>query len=211
MSKSHEDRVHSAAAYLLFYRRRSDKPLGPEELQALVSEYRNPTASTEDGEDGESGEAKLGGRTLSGSGSSSGLAGVGAGAKSIQKAVQGGSGGTGAEAGRHLTTKTTQTKSDVMRDLHGNQTWGFTTPEDDAADALIKKVDAPDSDDGSTTAVHGNGHDSAMEACRDSPPELVGHTAGEDTDDMEYVNALTESNGLNGSAEDEEVYEVKLQ
>ncbi|QIX01091.1 hypothetical protein AMS68_006608 [Peltaster fructicola] len=60
----------SAAAYLLFYRRRSDKPLGPPYLQELVSKFRNVDNAAEESD---SGEELLGGpiSTLRGSSSNS--------------------------------------------------------------------------------------------------------------------------------------------
>ncbi|KAJ8603331.1 hypothetical protein MRB53_042184 [Persea americana] len=73
----------SAAAYLLFYRRRSDKPLGPPAIQELVLKYRNPSSmndsANEDGEESDSGEGRLDGLSSTLRGSSSGIgAGVAA-------------------------------------------------------------------------------------------------------------------------------------
>lgn len=79
----------SAAAYLLFYRRRSDKPLGPEYLQKIVSEYHNPpppslNPNTDEAYESDSGEGRLGDPTsiLHGSSGQSLGAGVGAGTSS---------------------------------------------------------------------------------------------------------------------------------
>ncbi|KAK3676083.1 hypothetical protein LTR78_003833 [Recurvomyces mirabilis] len=79
-SKVSESRIHSAAAYLLFYRRRSDKPLGPQYLQELVNDFRNPPeiGDATEADDEESGEGKLGGLTPSLHGSSSALVVAGA-------------------------------------------------------------------------------------------------------------------------------------
>lgn len=41
----HPSNIASTAAYLLFYRRRSEQPLGPPELQQLVNKSRNPDTS----------------------------------------------------------------------------------------------------------------------------------------------------------------------
>ena len=84
-SKLGENRLHSAAAYLLFYRRRSDKPLGPQYLQDLVHEFRNPQSADETAEESDSGEGRLGGPNgslLPGSSSALTGAGVGAGRES---------------------------------------------------------------------------------------------------------------------------------
>ncbi|GAB7360330.1 hypothetical protein MBLNU230_g8084t1 [Neophaeotheca triangularis] len=71
-SKTSAIKVHSPAAYLLFYRRRSDKPLGPKYLQDIVEESRNPPpaepaveatdelASKDVNDESDSGEARLG-------------------------------------------------------------------------------------------------------------------------------------------------------
>lgn len=59
-SKLGESPRKSAAAYLLFYRRRSDKPLGPQYLQDLVTEFRNPPQqahSADEASESESGKA----------------------------------------------------------------------------------------------------------------------------------------------------------
>ncbi|KAF2481615.1 hypothetical protein BDY17DRAFT_253006, partial [Neohortaea acidophila] len=87
------DHKKSAAAYLLFYRRRSDQPLGGPMLQELVYEARNPSISSQHqpdnstngadasatGDESDSGEGRLGGpngSTFPGSSSAAG-AGVG--------------------------------------------------------------------------------------------------------------------------------------
>ncbi|KXL43792.1 hypothetical protein M433DRAFT_69123, partial [Acidomyces richmondensis BFW] len=79
-SRASERNLHSAAAYLLFYRRRASTPLGPQYLQDLVLQARNPTPAeaAEYEDDGESGEGRLGGPTPSLRGSPSAL-GAGAG------------------------------------------------------------------------------------------------------------------------------------
>ncbi|KAK3065627.1 hypothetical protein LTR53_018204, partial [Teratosphaeriaceae sp. CCFEE 6253] len=115
-----EAKLHSPAAYLLFYRRRSETPLGPQYLQDLVSLFRNPpetVSPTEDPtaaaeEDDESGEGKLGGPiTSSLHGSSSALvvagAGVTTGGRSHQdRSLANGTGRIGG-VGSSLTTMTT--------------------------------------------------------------------------------------------------------
>jgi ubiquitin carboxyl-terminal hydrolase 4/11 len=59
-----ENKAKSPAAYLLFYRRRSEKPLGPQYLQELVSAACNPDLVESAADDvGESGEVRLGGPT----------------------------------------------------------------------------------------------------------------------------------------------------
>jgi ubiquitin carboxyl-terminal hydrolase 4/11/15 len=73
------DRLKTSQAYLLFYRRRSSKPLGPKYLQELVEEYRNPPAESE-ADGAEPGEARLDGPLTSLHGSSGDSAAAGAGA-----------------------------------------------------------------------------------------------------------------------------------
>jgi len=82
-----ERKVISPAAYLLFYRRRSSEPLGPQYLRELVQTARNApdNASTASSDDElASGEGNLGGPHFSrllGSSSDGAKAGVGAGAQ----------------------------------------------------------------------------------------------------------------------------------
>lgn len=74
--------LKTSAAYLLFYRRRSNSPLGPPELQKIVTDYRNPQLTNGDEcDENEAGEARLGGPVHSlqhQHGSSSALVGAGA-------------------------------------------------------------------------------------------------------------------------------------
>ena len=115
VSKLGDAKLRSAAAYLLFYRRRSDKPLGSPALQDLVIEYRNPSPPSNDTEDangdadvGESGEGRLGGPITSLHGSSSASAVAGAAKSSARLRTLGagvGGGVDGAGAGSSLRTK----------------------------------------------------------------------------------------------------------
>lgn len=77
MKQNDPKRVVSQSAYLLFYRRRSDIPLGGPRFQQIVREYDNPTERSED-EASESGEGQglVGNSSLRGSPSA--LTGVGA-------------------------------------------------------------------------------------------------------------------------------------
>lgn len=90
--------MHSAAAYLLFYRRRSEMPLGSQIIQDIVNEARNPpqTESTgEDAEELESGEGRLGGPTSSLHGSPSALVAAGAATSASLRSIANGSAGAG--------------------------------------------------------------------------------------------------------------------
>ncbi len=100
---------HSAAVYLLFYRRRSDTPLGPQYLQDLVTQARNPSSATEspDADEDDSGEGKLGGTIPSLRGSSGALVVAGAGPTGSGRSIAA-SGSAG--AGSILMTKTTSTR-----------------------------------------------------------------------------------------------------
>ncbi|KXT11771.1 hypothetical protein AC579_1638 [Pseudocercospora musae] len=137
-------KIQSAAAYLLFYRRRSDKPLGPPALQELVEGYRNPPASAEKADEDDPGEGRLGGPARSPHGSPSVLVGAEAGTKSHLKGLNG-SGGAG--RGSSLTTKATE-----MNDLSGvnNGSWSFDSlNRPDEAETLLDQMQ---DDIGSTTA-----------------------------------------------------------
>ncbi|KAM3416280.1 hypothetical protein BST61_g7886 [Cercospora zeina] len=183
-----EDRVHSAAAYLLFYRRRSDQPLGPEYLQNLVNEYRNPATPAEEAEDEDSGEGKLGGRTLSGSGSSSGLAGAGARANknnNSQRGTLSAVGGSGAAAEGHLTTRTPEMNSNGINTgftLARDAGWSFDNVDDDA-DKLLDRVGGASDDAGSVSGQMGDDdNDSGMDVGMTGigPPSLQNAAAGEE-------------------------------
>lgn len=166
-SKLGENRLKSGAAYLLFYRRRSANPLGPQELQDLVNEERNPHQTEgsvdEMAEESDSGEGKLGGPNGSLLGSSSGSTGAGVGAGN--RAAGAGGTGAGRSAGSSLTTRMSETifgpqrpSSDQMLlgyGTQGNQSWGFGNLDNDAAahdDAarLMENMDDHD-ETGSTT------------------------------------------------------------
>ncbi|EMC99064.1 hypothetical protein BAUCODRAFT_120356 [Baudoinia panamericana UAMH 10762] len=173
-SKAGDAKLRSAAAYLLFYRRRSDKPLGPQYLQNLIMDARNPQptdVTAEDDDEDESGEAKLGGPTSSLHGSSSALHAAGAGTNGIH--LSHGGGGAGARADSSLTTKTSLANSsdgsNVPRQF-GSQggDWGFqgldevpdTGLDAEPSTALLNQTGHAydDEDNLSTTAEH----DSAM-------------------------------------------------
>ena len=177
-SKVSENRLHSAAAYLLFYRRRSDKPLGPQYLQDLVLEFRNPPAAdeAEPAEESDSGEGRLGDPNGSLSkGSSSGLTGAAVGAR-----PNGASLGADQRAGNSLMTSSANQTIEVegtpvqygpilpphMRAKYkqygdqGSSSWNFNTLEtetavadpDDAAGNLMDNVD----DDGDADSMGNN-------------------------------------------------------
>ncbi|KAM0716373.1 hypothetical protein Q7P37_007818 [Cladosporium fusiforme] len=111
----------SAAAYLLFYRRRSEKPLGPQYLQDLVTDFRNPPQqnnSADEAYESDSGEGRLGdpSSTLRGSSSNSVGAGVGA-SKGLQQQAQNthresGNGLAGQQAGQNQKLTTRETNDD---------------------------------------------------------------------------------------------------
>ncbi|KAH9827650.1 UCH-domain-containing protein [Teratosphaeria destructans] len=161
-SKLGDARVHSPAAYLLFYRRRSASPLGGPKLQDLVDAFRNPLSGseTEDATDiNESGEVKLGGQTLSSSqplpGSPS--AGIAAGAVESHEtlASRAAGGGTSREAiGALIRQPARMTRAvsdeDEAIDMggglpfgtQGNGSWSFSGLDDDPAptDSLLDHV-----------------------------------------------------------------------
>ncbi|KAK5137913.1 hypothetical protein LTR08_006682 [Meristemomyces frigidus] len=109
-SRANESELHSKSAYLLFYRRRSEQPLGPQYLQDIVNEARNPTQTESAGEEaerGESGEGRLGGPTSSGSSSAYFAAGAG-----TNGSVRNPAGGGAPGAGNSPTRKQTTTRTD---------------------------------------------------------------------------------------------------
>ncbi|KAF2768609.1 UCH-domain-containing protein [Teratosphaeria nubilosa] len=161
-SKLGDARVHSAAAYLLFYRRRSASPLGGPKLSDLVDAFRNPPSGceTEDATDThQSGEVKLGGQTLSSSqplpGSPS--AGIAAGAVGSHEtlASRAAGGGTSREAiGALIRQPVRMTRAlsdeDEAIDMggglplvtQGSESWSFSGLDDDPAptDSLLDHV-----------------------------------------------------------------------
>jgi ubiquitin carboxyl-terminal hydrolase 4/11/15 len=163
-SKLGESPRKAAAAYLLFYRRRSDKPLGPQYLQDLVTDFRNPpqqqAPSADEASESDSGEGRLGDPSSILRGSSSNSVGAGAGATGLQLQARsttqgGGSGSAGQQAGQNLKPRTLGTSDDEgigmdedsasnnnnNNKLYGNigePSWGF--------EALIPKADNADSD-----------------------------------------------------------------
>ena len=156
-SKLGDKRLHSAAAYLLFYRRRSDKPLGPQYLQDLVQESCNPTqtesAAEETAEESDSGEGKLGGPIGSLQSSSGSAIGAGAAASTLSRASGGGiSAGAGAQAGSSLMTKTNEYgvqgakwNFDILKDAPA-------AVDEDAEGLMNDVVEGNDDAAGSTTA-----------------------------------------------------------
>ena len=54
VARTNPDTVVSSSAYLLFYRRRSDRPLGSPLLQKIADQFRNP--DSDNAADGDSGE-----------------------------------------------------------------------------------------------------------------------------------------------------------
>ncbi|KFX89047.1 hypothetical protein O988_08786 [Pseudogymnoascus sp. VKM F-3808] len=90
--------VISSAAYLLFYRRRSDKALGGPRFEDIIDRYDNPPATSDDESTG-SGEGQRLGADSSLRGSSSALTGV----EAVRPAGHGS--GTGATAGTAAATR----------------------------------------------------------------------------------------------------------
>ncbi|KAK5127993.1 hypothetical protein LTR85_005110 [Meristemomyces frigidus] len=129
-SKVGEAKVHSPAAYLLFYRRRSQTPLGPQYLQELASQVNNQTQG-EDADESESGEGKLGGPTSSLRGSSSALVAAGAGTNgSVRNPGDGGPTGAGNSLTTRETTMTDQSDAGngLLGTLNGKRVIGPQRP-----------------------------------------------------------------------------------
>lgn len=191
----------SSAAYLLFYRRRSDKPLGPQYLQDLVTEFRNPPAEAacEDATaDDESGEDRLGGPAPSSQhGSSSALVGAGVGATSNQMGSVG-SGGAGAAV--RLLTQGPMTSSEhrIYGDT-GSTTWGFDGIDEtnDAGESLLDAVD-DNGDADSTKAQYEdiNDNDSGFGDTMDVDLERNSFDEYDDDSNVFHVEHATEMPGL---------------
>lgn len=154
----------SAAAYLLFYRRRSDKPLGPQYLQDLVADFRNPpqqNASADEAEESDSGEGRLGDPSSTLRGSSSNSTGAGVAATTglqlqAQTTLQGaGNGSTGQQAGQNLKSRTLGTSDDEGISMDdgprqygniGTSSWSFDAlghdkNADSDAEMLLDRLD----------------------------------------------------------------------
>ena len=173
-SKLGESPRKSAAAYLLFYRRRSEKPLGPQYLQDLVTEFRNPPQqanSADEASESESGEGRLGDPSSILRGSSSNSVGAGVGATTglqlqARSTTQGaGNGSAGQRVGQNLKPKTLGTSDDEGISMEedntklyapfGNAGWSFDAlnDRDDNADTDAEMaIDSLDND--STAAEH---------------------------------------------------------
>lgn len=154
----------SASAYLLFYRRRSEKPLGPQYLQDLVADFRNPPQqnnSADEAYESDSGEGRLGDPSSILRGSSSNSTGAGVAATTgrqlqAQTTLQGaGNGSTGQQAGQNLKSRTLGTSDDEgisMDDAPrqygniGTSSWSFDAlghdkNADSDAEMLLDRVD----------------------------------------------------------------------
>lgn len=183
---SSEGKIHSAAAYLLFYRRRSEKPLGPQYLQDLVTEYRAPKDSSNE-DDSDSGEGRLGGPTRSRHGSSSTLAGAGAGAMSRQGNNESGGAGPG----------------NSLMAMNESLSWSFAAIE--GGDGTHEP---PDSSDAGSTAAQGSGEDTDSGRGGSAPPYQEAWTAG-DGDWPAAEDNTSESAPLYDTEEDR-VHEINL-
>jgi len=178
-SKLGESPRKSAAAYLLFYRRRSEKPLGPQYLQDLVTEFRNPPQqanSADEASESESGEGRLGDPSSILRGSSSNSVGAGVGATTgLQPQARsttqaGGNGSAGQQAGQNLKPRTLGTSDDEGISMDednskqyapfGDSGWSFDALDgrDDNADTDAEMaIDSLDND--STAAEHDTDRD----------------------------------------------------
>ena len=211
-SKLGESPRKSAAAYLLFYRRRSDKPLGPQYLQDLVTEFRNPPQqanSADEASESESGEGRLGDPSSILRGSSSNSVGAGVGATTglqlqARSTTQGaGNGSAGPQAGQNLKPKTLGTSDDEGISMEedntkqyapfGDQSWGFGALDDGDDNADTDAEMAIDND--STAAEHDTDRDDSWNDIDDS------FQLGDDsmTNDFEDDHALYSGAHQDGS------------
>jgi ubiquitin carboxyl-terminal hydrolase 4/11/15 len=172
----------SAAAYLLFYRRRSDKPLGPQYLQDLVTEFRNPpeqanSNSADESYGSDSGEGRLGDPSSILRGSSSNSVGAGVEATTgLQHQARttlpdDGNGSAGQQAGQNLKPRALGMSDDEGIDMaedgpagnnrqYGNvgpPSWDFEALNSklaDSSNAEMRPLDKVDGDADSTAAEH---------------------------------------------------------
>ncbi|KAK3718569.1 hypothetical protein LTR37_005073 [Vermiconidia calcicola] len=205
-------------AYLLFYRRRSDKPLGPQYLQDLVMEARNPQqaepAAEETAEESDSGEGRLGGPNGSLLGSSGGSIGAGVGAES--RRAGSGLAGVGLGAGSSLMTRTNQ-----VNEIEGAPVFGPKRPPhmeyghiaepswnfDGLSDAVeangdaerlidnVNSVNADDDDAASTTAEMGNMGDDDFARSMDEEFSSFENTGGSNWSTAGYTTPVEDSFG----------------
>ncbi|EGP88869.1 uncharacterized protein MYCGRDRAFT_69980 [Zymoseptoria tritici IPO323] len=180
------ERLQQSAAYLLFYRRRSNTPLGNADLQELVNKYKNPSS---DDEELDAGEGQLGGPIRSSHGPSSGSQ-VGVGTADTPRSLLGtslldgtavGGGGIGAVE-RNLNPRriTNFSADDALPSYSASgATWGFDGLRTDAV--LGGGAEGDDDDDGASTTAQGfRDNDSGM---GDDTPPLLTVSDGEWIDD----------------------------
>ena len=204
-----ENRLHSAAAYLLFYRRRSDKPLGPPALQELVLESRNPrqpeTAAEGTTEESDSGEGRLGGP--SGSGSSSALIGAGVGAANLHGGVGSLGPEAGTQAGSSLMTRT-KLHENSLGELHGEPLYGPVRPPhsgeygNKGASWTFAGLDEDTNDDGERLigTIDINDEDDAASTTAEMDATVEGSFGGRmETDFNEFEDAQELNNSSNWS------------
>lgn len=196
----------SAAAYLLFYRRRSANPLGPQYLQDLVNEFRNPTPSNGDGtnddagEDSDSGEGRLGGpngflRGPSSAGTGAGVAENGM--ESLRSEVGSGGVGAGAQVNNSLTMTRTTSSEHAIGDVgglpiygpqrppsYGNQggSWGFGALGSGGASGI-------EVDGGVQTLVQSVEGGRDIDLTGDNDDDAASTEAIRDTDDLMFEDA----------------------
>jgi ubiquitin carboxyl-terminal hydrolase 4/11/15 len=206
------DRLKTSQAYLLFYRRRSSKPLGPKYLQDLVEEYRNPPADSDLDEAGAgTGEVQLDGPLTSLHGSSSASAAAGAGAvkttSNNRATAAADSDDGGYPAGAHtadspLTTTLMTTEHDEadwrnhpLRQYgdQGESSWSFQNVDDENDDHLFRSKFNDDVDIDSNMAEHDRDNDSAFAEGGSSFFENAGTRSGSpldfgDDSDIQFVD-----------------------
>jgi len=176
-SKVSEAKIRSPAAYLLFYRRRSDKPLGPEYLQNLVTDFRNPSqneSGAEDADEAGAGEGQLGGPSRHGSSSALTVAGAGTSANPRSSASGDGPGADSLPTQRGMTTTgqgseaedgngdgTRDARREIGYGSRGGEMWGFGALDEEPADGddtekLLQTSDQTHDDDIRSTIVEGD-------------------------------------------------------
>lgn len=170
----------------MFYRRRSDKPLGPPKLQELVLQSRNPdqheTAGEETTEESDAGEGQLGGPNGSLLGSSSALTGAGVGRAALTNGAGGRVAGAGTQANSNQITRTNSHSIGMVngQPVYGPQrpsqgqlkygdqgtpwNWAGIDGADYGTEALTNSINMSDDDAKSTVA---EADDSAETSLRD--------------------------------------------
>lgn len=178
---------------MLFYRRRSDKPLGPQYLQDLVTDYRT-SKDTNNEDDSDSGEGRLGGLLRSQRGSSSALAGVGAGVMSSQD--NSGSGGAGLGNSLMGMSSAPAWDFDTLGEKSDDETGSTTAQGDEVSTSYREREWSP--------------ADAAWQSTDDDPTPLTGNSPIDNDSPLHFDTNDMGSHVEDAHADDDRITEIQL-